>query len=194
MDVDSPSTQSVTAASEETKPEIRENKRQKFMQWREELRKLVKNIPYGLLGLADDITYFEGELGCDIYAIENEHQTSEECYKSALEEFKKRWDNAKRMFEQSVRHHPQQPAEVAAANLYGPVEEFMTEIQTLQQAFEVEINHPEVSFKKDLNNLRERLGERQETCLCLKEKLDETMEKLDNACKRVVELQKLTEQ
>ncbi|KAJ4864217.1 hypothetical protein T069G_00747 [Trichoderma breve] len=195
MDVDSPSNQPVTTGSNETDTEIREKKRQEFQQARKELRELVEDLPDGLDGLAGDITHFEEELGCDVYAIEKEHQSSEERYKDALGEFKRRWNDAKKNFEQPFYFYCQQAAQDAVVELlYSPVEAFMTEFQTLQQASEVEINHPEVSFKKDLNSLRERLEERKWTALCLKEKLGETVEKLENACKRVDELEKLAKQ
>ncbi|KAL6805903.1 hypothetical protein J3E68DRAFT_442156 [Trichoderma sp. SZMC 28012] len=193
MDVDSPSNQPVTAASNETDTEIREKKRQEILQARKELGKLVKDISFGLDGLGPEATNFEEGLECDCYVMENE--SYEKSYKLALEGFKRQWDDAKRKFEQSCLSWPQQSAEDAAAKqLYRPVEKFMAEFQTLQQAFEAEINHPEVSFKKDLDDLRERLEERQWMAHSLKEKLDETVEKLDNVCKRVDELEKLTEQ
>ncbi|KKO99111.1 hypothetical protein THAR02_08789 [Trichoderma harzianum] len=193
MDVDSPSDQSVTAASNETDTEIREKKRQEILQARKELGKLVKDISGGLDGLAPEAINLEEGLECDYYVMENE--SYERCYKHALGGFKRQWDNAKRRFEQSFVFYPQQTAEDAAAKqLYGPVERFMAEFQTLQQAFEAEINHPEVSFKKDLDELRERLEERKCLAQSLKEILDETVEKLDNVCKRVDELEKLAEQ
>lgn len=195
MEVDSPSDQPVAAASNETATEIREKKRQEFQQARKELREVVEDIPDPLDGLAGDITHFEEELECDVHEIEKEHQSSEERYKNALEEFKRRWNDGKETFEQSFYFYSQQDAQNAVAKqLYDPVEKFMTEFETLQQASEVEINHPEVSFKKDLKSLRERLEERKWTALYLKEKLGETVEKLENACKRVDELEKLTEQ
>ncbi|KAM6481943.1 hypothetical protein HDV62DRAFT_397500 [Trichoderma sp. SZMC 28011] len=176
MDVDSPSDEPVQA--------------------REELKKLVKDISDGLWGLGPDAAHFEEELECDIYAMENKHQSPEEHYKSTLEEFKKGWDDANRVLEQSFSSCPQQPAQYmyAAAKLCYPVEKFMAEFQTLQQAAEAEISHPEISFMKDLGNLRERIEERKWTVYCLKEKLDDTDKKLDNVYKRVEELEKLAEQ
>lgn len=193
MDVDSPSDQPVTAASNETDTEIREKKRQEILQARKELGKLVKDISHGLDGLGHEATDFEEEVEGDVYAMENE--SSEKSYKRALQVFKRQWNDAKMRFEQSCLSWPQQSAKDAAAKqLYGPVEKFMAEFQTLQQAFEAEINRPEVSFQKDLDNFRERLEERKWTACSLKEKLDETVEKLDNVYKRVDELEKLAEQ
>ncbi|KAL7958150.1 hypothetical protein V8C34DRAFT_324308 [Trichoderma compactum] len=137
MDVDSPSTQPETATSQETQTAIRERNAK---EWREELRKLVDNVPWEFRELHGGLTDFGEELDRDMERIQDDHRSIEE------------------------------------------------------RASETEINHPEVSFKKNLNRLRERLEKRIGTGYELKALPDGMVEKLENICKRVDEFEKLMEQ
>ncbi|KAL6700563.1 hypothetical protein J3F84DRAFT_402612 [Trichoderma pleuroticola] len=195
MDVDSPSTQPVTVTSHETQIAIREKKRQEFTQWREELRKLVGNVPWEFRGLHGGLTRFGEELDRDIERIHDEHRSIEEHYKSLLETFNEEWDHAKKSIEEPFFIYSDQlSAKEEREILYWPVDALVDALQTLQQASETEINHPEVSFKKNLNSLRERLEERIETGYQLKAILNGMVEKLENVSKRVDEFEKLMEQ
>ncbi|PNP53184.1 hypothetical protein THARTR1_06394 [Trichoderma harzianum] len=195
MDVDTPSEQAViAAASRETKKAMLE-KRQELMQRRDELRNLVDSLPGGFQEVSGDVASFGHQLESDVLEIEDEHQPFENRYNSALGAFEHRWNNYNDRF--GTKHHlpdSQPPVMERVAKLSKPVEAFSAELKSIQEAFKEEINHPEVSFKKDLNSLRERLEERKETCYYIQRKFDEAVERLENVCKRVDELEKLAEQ
>ncbi|KAK4064941.1 uncharacterized protein Triagg1_8757 [Trichoderma aggressivum f. europaeum] len=188
MDIDSPSTPPVTTTSQETQKAVRE-KRQEIQQAREELRELVKDIPNGFAGLAGDITRLKEELDLDIERIHDDHKSIEERYKRVLEVFNEEWNYAKELIEERF-FTPKEEREM----LCSRVELLVDALQTLQQASETEIHHPEVSFKKDLDSLRKRLEQRIGLGYELKATLDKTVEKLENVCKRVDEFEKLMEQ
>ncbi|KAL7914765.1 hypothetical protein GGI35DRAFT_157726 [Trichoderma velutinum] len=193
MDVDTPSEQGITAATHQPKTGIREGKYQDLVQRRKELRKVVNDLPDQFQDLSVDIRNLGSDIECGIQIIETEHPPMQERYNNALEAFHDRWNGAKRIFEERD-YGIQRPFKERAATLYNPVEAFITELKTLQGAFEAEINHPEQVFKNELNSVRIRLERFKETGYELKIEFDELVERLENACKRVDELEKLTEQ
>lgn len=190
MDIDSPTDQPVTAASSETETAIRKNTYQEFMQRREELLKLVHDLPNEIQHVSDEISWFGQKLD---FGIKQEHQSVQERYNVTLGNFKRQWGHVKEEFEDRY-HSIRQPGTEQPAKLYDSVQEFVLELENLEQDFEVAINHPEQAFKKELVSLRETLEAGKAEGEGFREIVDEMMGKLENACKLAGELEKLAEQ